>query len=71
MDAEIVAAVEANDLVRLIGLDEKRARDAAIDGQWQTLMLAGVLEATPMDVAFLGYEAPTYYGMLVAVWQRQ
>jgi len=34
-------------------------------------MLAGVLEATPMDVAFLGYEAPTYYGMLVAVWPRQ
>ena len=69
VDAEIVAAVDGNDLMRLIDLDDERARNAAIDGLWQTLILAGVLEATPMDVAFLGYEAPTYYGMLVATWQ--
>lgn len=69
VDAEIVAAVKANDLLRLIDLDEDRARDAAIDGLWQTLMLAGVLETTPMPVEFLSYEAPTYYGMLVATWE--
>ena len=69
VDAEIVAAVRDNDLMRLIDLDEERAREAAIDGLWQTLMLAGVLEAVPMDGDFLGYEAPTYYGMLVAVWE--
>ena len=44
VDAEVVAAVEANDLMRLIDLDEGRARDAAIDGLWQALMLAGALE---------------------------
>ena len=69
VDAETVAAVQANDLMRLIDLDEERARDAAIDGLWQALILAGVLEMAPMPVDFLGYEAPTYYGMLVAVWE--
>jgi aromatic ring-opening dioxygenase LigB subunit len=68
VDAEVVAAVQANHLMRLIDLDEGRARDAAIDGLWQTLMLAGALEAVPMNVELLSYEAPTYYGMLVAVW---
>jgi aromatic ring-opening dioxygenase LigB subunit len=69
VDAEIVAAVKSNDLIRLIDLNEDRARDAAIDGLWQTLILAGVLETTPMPVDFLSYEAPTYYGMLVATWE--
>jgi aromatic ring-opening dioxygenase LigB subunit len=68
VDAEVVAAVAANDLLSLIDLDEGRARDAAIDGLWQALMLAGALEAVPMPVELLSYEAPTYYGMLVAVW---
>ncbi len=68
VDAEIVAAVRANDLLRLIDLDEVRARDAAIDGLWQTLMLGGALQETPMHGEFLSYEAPTYYGMLVAAW---
>ena len=68
VDAEVVAAVAANDVLSLIDLDEGRARDAAIDGLWQALMLAGALERAPMHVELLGYEAPTYYGMLVAVW---
>jgi aromatic ring-opening dioxygenase LigB subunit len=68
VDAEVVAAVQANDLMRLIDLDEGRARDAAIDGLWQALMLGGALDVTPMKVEFLSYEAPTYYGMLVAAW---
>jgi aromatic ring-opening dioxygenase LigB subunit len=70
VDAEVVAAVGANDLARLIDLDESRARNAAIDGLWQALMLAGALEVVPMHVELLSYEAPTYYGMLVAVWSR-
>jgi aromatic ring-opening dioxygenase LigB subunit len=68
VDAEVVAAVAANDLLRLIDLDEARAQDAAIDGLWQALILAGALDTLPMRVELLSYEAPTYYGMLVAVW---
>lgn len=69
VDAEVVAAVEADDLLSLIDLDEKRASDAAIDGLWQALMLGGALRAVPMRGELLSYEAPTYYGMLVAVWE--
>ena len=69
VDAEIVAAVEANDLMRLIDLDEERAQDAYIDGLWQALMLAGAFDEMPMNVELLSYEAPTYYGMLVAAWE--
>ena len=69
VDAEVIAAVAANDLLGLIDLDEDRARDAAIDGLWKALILAGVLDTTPMSVDLLSYEAPTYYGMLVAVWE--
>ena len=58
----------ANDVLSLIDLDEGRARDAAIDGLWQALMFAGALDGGPMHVELLSYEAPTYYGMLVAVW---
>ncbi|HEX2281986.1 MAG TPA: aromatic ring-opening dioxygenase subunit LigB, partial [Thermomicrobiales bacterium] len=68
VDAEVVAAVQANDLMRLLDLDEGRAQDAAIDGLWQALMLGGALDVTAMSVELLSYEAPTYYGMLVAVW---
>jgi aromatic ring-opening dioxygenase LigB subunit len=69
VDAEVVDAVKANDLLSLIDLDEGRAKDAAIDGLWQTLMLGGALQEAPMDVELLSYEAPTYYGMLVAAWR--
>jgi aromatic ring-opening dioxygenase LigB subunit len=68
VDAEVVAAVQANHLLGLIDLDEGRASDAAIDGLWQALMLGGTLDVTPMNSELLSYEAPTYYGMLVAVW---
>jgi aromatic ring-opening dioxygenase LigB subunit len=68
VDAEVVAAVKDDDVMRLIDLGEDRAHDAAIDGLWQTLMLAGALEEKPMRGELLCYEAPTYYGMLVAAW---
>ena len=66
VDAEVVAAVKANDLHSLISISDERSTEAAIDGLWQTLMLAGVQAEVPMDVDFLTYEAPTYYGMIVA-----
>jgi aromatic ring-opening dioxygenase LigB subunit len=70
VDAEIVAAVTDDDLLRLLAFDEDRAQAAYMDGLWQALMLAGALDEVPMRGDFLGYEAPTYYGMLVAVWTR-
>ena len=68
MDELVVAAVKDNDPLRLIDLDDEFISNAAIDGLWQLLMLAGAMEITPMDVDFLTYEAPTYYGMVVATY---
>lgn len=68
VDAEVVAAVKANDLHSLMSITDERSTEAAIDGLWQTLMLAGVLDEVPMDVDFLVYEAPRYYGMITATY---
>ena len=68
MDDMVVAAIKANAPVRLIDLDDEFVRNAAIDGLWQLLMLAGAMDVVPMDVDFLSYEAPTYYGMIVATY---
>lgn len=68
VDALVVAAVRDNDPKRLATLSEQQVQDAAIDGLWQTLMLAGLMESVPMRVELLSYEAPRYYGMLVAAY---
>ncbi|HZG68435.1 MAG TPA: hypothetical protein VEZ12_16955 [Herpetosiphonaceae bacterium] len=68
VDAIVVRAVEDQRIERLIDLPQQLAQDAAIDGLWQTLMLAGVLQHTPLHGELLSYEAPTYYGMLVAAF---
>lgn len=68
VDAEVLAAVTANDLLSLQTLPDARAEEAAIDGLWQLLMLGGALQDTSWPVEVLSYEAPTYYGMLVATW---
>lgn len=68
VDAEILASVAANDLRSLRDFPDARADDAAIDGLWQALMLAGALTGTNWRSDVISYEAPTYYGMLVATW---
>jgi aromatic ring-opening dioxygenase LigB subunit len=68
VDAEVVAAVAANDLLSLRDLTDERAQTAAIDGLWQLLMLGGALQDTDWPADVISYEAPTYYGMLVATW---
>ena len=66
VDAIIVDAIRRNALKDLIELPDRDVQDAAIDGLWQTLMLAGVQDVTPFELSLRSYEAPTYYGMIVA-----
>jgi aromatic ring-opening dioxygenase LigB subunit len=68
VDALVVRALKANDLHRLIDLPEDKVQAAVVDGLWQALMLAGVVERTPMRGEVLSYEAPSYYGMIVAAF---
>jgi AmmeMemoRadiSam system protein B len=68
VDRTVVEAVTAGDLHSLLALSDQDAADAAIDGLWQTLMLAGVLDRAPLRGEVLSYEAPSYYGMIVATY---
>ncbi len=68
IDALVVDLVERNALGELATIGDEVASDVAMDGLWQALILHGVLECAPMPVTVLSYEAPTYYGMLVASW---
>ena len=70
VDAKVTAAVESNDMGSLIDLTPEEVEDAAIDGLWQTLMLAGVQRRVPLGSRLLSYEAPSYYGMIVAAFER-
>ncbi|MDW7982185.1 MAG: aromatic ring-opening dioxygenase subunit LigB [Thermomicrobium sp.] len=68
VDRLVVEALAANDPGRLIDVPEERATNAAIDGLWQTLMLAGVMRRVPLRGEVLCYEAPSYYSMIVAAF---
>jgi aromatic ring-opening dioxygenase LigB subunit len=69
VDQMVVDALKDNDPGRLIDLPEEKVSNAAIDGLWQTLMLAGAMEHVPMSGEVLSYEAPSYYGMIVASFE--
>ncbi|HEU0165373.1 MAG TPA: aromatic ring-opening dioxygenase subunit LigB, partial [Thermomicrobiales bacterium] len=66
VDAKVVDAVEKNELLSLIELTDEEVQNAAIDGLWQTLILAGIQQITPLDSNLISYEHPTYFGMIVA-----
>lgn len=66
VDAFVVDALRRNCPADLLQLEPQDVQDAAIDGLWQTLMLAGMKEVVPLNIDVLSYEAPAYYGMIVA-----
>jgi aromatic ring-opening dioxygenase LigB subunit len=66
VDAVVIDAIERNAPMDLIELPDADVQSAAIDGLWQTLILAGVQEVTPFELHLMSYEVPTYYGMIVA-----
>jgi aromatic ring-opening dioxygenase LigB subunit len=69
-DAALLEVVRANSLERLLEFDEDwvdRAKNEAIR---PLLTLHGLLEGTGSRVDLLSYEAPTYYGMMCAAYDR-
>jgi aromatic ring-opening dioxygenase LigB subunit len=67
-DANVLQAVKSGDLMSLTSVTPFDIQEAAMDGWPQTMILAGVIERTGLAVDVLSYEAPTYYGMLVATY---
>jgi aromatic ring-opening dioxygenase LigB subunit len=70
-DGRIVELVGERRLDDLLGLDSSFVDAAKADSFWQLLMLHGALEAGgDWHLELLSYEAPTYFGMLCAVYER-
>jgi aromatic ring-opening dioxygenase LigB subunit len=70
VDGLVLEALRANDPGRLINLEPQQIRNAAIDGLWQALMLAGVMNKVPMAGEVLTYEieSQSTVGMAVATY---
>ncbi|TMB79306.1 MAG: extradiol ring-cleavage dioxygenase [Chloroflexi bacterium] len=65
-DALVCELVQTNRLDGLVEIERGLVEDAQADSWWQMLMLHG---ATPgWHGTLLSYEAPTYFGMLTAVY---
>ncbi len=68
-DSMMQETMRADALDRLLTTDLDFAERAKVDGLWQTVMLAGALHRTPMRGQLLSYQAPSYFGMLVAAYE--
>jgi aromatic ring-opening dioxygenase LigB subunit len=69
-DDDVQDVVRRNALGELVGWDPERATEALADSLWQMLMLHGAL-GDEFSAELLSYEAPTYFGMLTAAFQRE
>jgi aromatic ring-opening dioxygenase LigB subunit len=69
-DARVVEIVRDNRLADLVDLDPAFVAAASADSWWQMLMLHGAL-GDEWRAELLSYEAPTYFGMLCASFERR
>jgi aromatic ring-opening dioxygenase LigB subunit len=69
-DDDVQDVVRRDALGELAAWDPQRATDALADSLWQMLMLHGAL-GDGFRPELLSYEAPTYFGMLTAAFERQ
>jgi len=70
-DELVIKAVKEDNLKQLLTLDPQFVEDAKPDSLWQMAILAGVLERVRMKARFVSYQAPTYFGLLCASFERQ
>lgn len=69
-DDDVVDVIRRNALGELPSWEPQRAYDALADSFWQMLMLHGAL-GDGFEAELLSYEAPTYFGMLTAAFERK
>src|SRR6266498_3709163 len=70
-DGRMVELVGEERLGDLLGFEPSFVDAARADSFWQLLMLHGALEtAANWRSELLSYEAPTYFGMLCAAYER-
>ena len=69
-DDDVQDVVRRNALRELADWDPQRAAGALADSLWQMLMLHGAL-GDGFRAELISYEAPTYFGMLTAAFERE
>ena len=71
-DARVVDVVRRGALEELMAFHRAEVLAALADSWWQMVMLHGALDedGATFRSRLLAYEAPTYYGMLTAVFER-
>jgi aromatic ring-opening dioxygenase LigB subunit len=69
-DRAYCRAISENAFQRLLYWREDWIEGALTDSFWQTLMLYGALQHTPLRPQLLTYEAPTYFGMACAALEQ-
>jgi aromatic ring-opening dioxygenase LigB subunit len=70
-DKLVVDAINEDNLRGLLSLNNKLIENAKPDSIWQIAILLGILEHSPMKGRLISYEAPTYFGMLCAVFTAE
>jgi aromatic ring-opening dioxygenase LigB subunit len=70
-DATMCAVVRDQDLGSLLHLDREWVERAKPDALWQMLNLHGAIEGQGFWGELLSYEAPTYFGMLCAAYEKK
>ena len=65
-DSIVTDIVKNNEFSRLLDFDMNFVNDAKPDSLWQMVILYGTSLVVPMKSQFYAYDAPTYFGMLVA-----
>jgi aromatic ring-opening dioxygenase LigB subunit len=66
----VVSLIRDGDGLRFSDLGSAFAREAKADSYWQMLMLEGAL-GHGWKGELLSYEAPTYFGMLCAIYAQR
>src|SRR5271157_93799 len=69
-DELVMKAVTENNLKQLLTLDPQFIEDAKPDSLWQIAILAGLLERVNMKARLVSYQAPTYFGLLCASFEK-
>lgn len=68
-DEKMVSIVKENKLEELLNIDEELINNAKPCGLWQMLILHGAINNLNMKSELITYDAPTYFGMLVASYE--
>jgi aromatic ring-opening dioxygenase LigB subunit len=69
-DAQMVKAIQGNNLPSVLQISPRLVRDAKPDSLWQVAMLAGVAARLRLRPELLSYQVPTYYGMICGAFRR-